>query len=54
MIVICTTCKKVIGAKEPYNDTTITHGKCEDCYKDFLKKTEGKSLEELMNSDILV
>ncbi len=32
MIRVCAWCKKVIGEKEPFEDKSVTHGICQDCY----------------------
>ena len=31
MIIKCCMCKKIIGEKEPYESTLITHTYCEEC-----------------------
>jgi hypothetical protein len=31
--IVCSWCKKFMGEKEPYDDSSETHGRCAECLK---------------------
>lgn len=42
MIIQCAWCLKMLGEKAPIKDKNITHGMCEQCMKDMIRKMEQK------------
>jgi PAS domain-containing protein len=49
MKVICSYCRKEMHEKEPFNDDSLTHGICEECYDYFKGQIKGLSLDELID-----
>jgi hypothetical protein len=39
MKIVCSWCKKFMGEKEPFNDSSETHAKCAECLKKQKKET---------------
>jgi len=52
MIRICSDCRKDMGEKPPYEDTSITHGLCPACVEIIREKVRKKeeSMEKLRKS----
>lgn len=50
MIRICSMCKKNLGEKPPYEDKTITHGLCDECYNATMNEYERVLYHKLVQS----
>lgn len=48
MIRVCCICKKVVGAIEPLDDKSITHGYCEECYAIARDKITNTPIDQLI------
>ena len=44
MVIQCAWCKKILGLKVPYIDSSITHGICSDCKQAELDKLNNKEV----------
>ncbi|MCF7795587.1 hypothetical protein K9M42_00640 [Patescibacteria group bacterium] len=52
MIIVCAHCGKILGEKEPYDNTDITHGYCEKCVLDLYKMVKDKKGNYILTSEI--
>ncbi len=46
MILVCATCKKEIGLKEPMDDNRITHSICKICLQNQLKELSEMNIKK--------
>ncbi len=49
MKVICSYCRKKIGEKEPFNDYSVSHGMCQECYDYYEEQINGLSLDKFLD-----
>lgn len=49
MKVICSYCRKTIGKIEPFNDYTVSHGMCKECYNYYKDQIKGLSLDKFLD-----
>lgn len=49
MKVICSYCRKKMGEKEPFNDYSVSHGMCQECYDYYAEQINGLSLDKFLD-----
>jgi PAS domain-containing protein len=49
MRIICSYCKKEMGEKEPFDDDSVSHIMCSECFDYFEEQIKGLSLERYLD-----
>ena len=49
MKVICSYCRKKMGEKEPFNNNSVSHSMCQECYDYYEEQMKGLSLDKFLD-----
>ena len=49
MKVICSYCRKKMGEKKPFNDNSVSHSMCQECYDYYKGQINGLSLDKYLD-----